>query len=82
MSSIEVRTGGSPEGPLAVDTGQGWVEVAEVVERWRIEVGWWRVEPERPVQRGCWRVLLKDGSCLDLRLDLASRRWALERSWG
>jgi hypothetical protein len=27
-------------------------------------------------------VLLKDGSCLDLRLDLASRRWALERSWG
>lgn len=82
MTSIEVRSGGVETSPLAVDTGTGWVEVEKVVERWRVEVGWWRVEPEHPVQRSCWRVLLADGRCLDLRLDLASRRWGLERTWG
>ncbi|MGP8250186.1 MAG: hypothetical protein ACLQNU_09660 [Candidatus Dormibacteria bacterium] len=82
MTSIEVRSGGVAASPLAVDTGTGWVGVEEVVERWRVEVGWWRVPSERPVQRSCWRVLLADGRCLDLRLDLASRRWGLERTWG
>jgi hypothetical protein len=82
MSPVAVRTGGPLEDPLAVNAGGGWVEVAAVVERWRVEVGWWRTEPECPVQRGCWRVLLSDGRCLDLRLDLASRRWTLERNWG
>ena len=37
---------------------------------------------DSPVQRAIWRVLLADGRCLDLRLDLASRRWGLERTWG
>ncbi|HVB52640.1 MAG TPA: DUF6504 family protein [Candidatus Acidoferrales bacterium] len=82
MSSIEVRTGGTPESPCAVDSGLGWVEVTAVVERWRIEVGWWRVAPERSVRRDGWRVLLRDGRCLDLRFDLAARSWSLERSWG
>jgi hypothetical protein len=82
MSTIEVRTGGTPEIPHAVASGQGLVRVTAVVERWRIEVGWWRVSPERPVRRDYWRVLLQDGSCLDLRFDLASRSWSLERSWG
>jgi hypothetical protein len=82
LTSIEIRFGGAPAGPLAVDTGTGWVKVEEVVERWRIEVGWWRVEPERPVRRACWRVLLADGRCLDLRLDLGSQLWGLERTWG
>ena len=49
MTSIEVRSGGVETSPLAVDTGTGWVEVEKVVERWRVEVGWWRVEPEHPV---------------------------------
>jgi len=82
VSSLEVRTGGFPKSPLAVDVGQGWIEVTAVVERWRVEVGWWRVAPERPVQRDCWRVLLQDGSCLDLRLDVAAGCWSLDRSWG
>jgi hypothetical protein len=82
MSAVEVRTGGTPESPMAVDFGQGPVEVTAVVERWRIEVGWWRVSPEWPVRRNYWRVLLRDGNCLDLRFDLASRHWSLERSWG
>jgi len=77
-----VRLGDSSASPLAVNAGQGWLAVTAVAERWRIEVGWWRVPPERPIRRDCWRVLLQDGSCLDLRLDLASERWTLERSWG
>ncbi len=67
---------------MGVDCGQGWVAVAAVVERWRIEVGWWRVPPERPVWRECWRVLLQDGRCLDLRFELESRSWSVERNWG
>ncbi|MGH7665880.1 MAG: DUF6504 family protein [Candidatus Dormibacteria bacterium] len=82
MSAIKVRVGGAPSRPLAVNLGRGWIEVAAVVERWRVEVGWWRVIPERPVRRDCWRVLLQDGRCLDLRLELGSRRWRLERCWG
>ncbi|MGA8208033.1 MAG: hypothetical protein WB801_05180 [Candidatus Dormiibacterota bacterium] len=82
MTSLEVRSKGVAADPLAVDTGTGWMEVVEVVERWRIEVGWWRVDPERPVQRAIWRVLLADGRCIDLRLDLGSRRWGVERTWG
>ncbi|HUY55566.1 MAG TPA: DUF6504 family protein [Candidatus Nanopelagicaceae bacterium] len=82
MSAIEVRAEGTQESPSAVDSGQGFVEVTAVVEHWRIEVGWWRVAPERPVRRDYWRVLLQDDSCLDLRFELASRSWSRERSWG
>ncbi|MGH7642714.1 MAG: DUF6504 family protein [Candidatus Dormibacteria bacterium] len=82
MRSIKVRVGGSPERPRAVDCGSGWVAVAAVAERWRIEVGWWRLAPERPVRRDYWRVLLQDGNCLDLRRDPAAGDWSLERSWG
>jgi hypothetical protein len=82
MNSIAVLLEGTPPAPQAVDTGQGWVAVAAVAERWLIEVGWWRLAPESPVRRDCWRVLLQDGRCLDLRLDLESRSWNLERSWG
>jgi hypothetical protein len=82
MNTIGVRLGGTPPVPQAVDIGQGWVGVTAVAERWQIEVGWWRSAPERPVRRECWRILLQDGGCLDLRLDLESGCWNLERSWG
>lgn len=82
MRAIEVSTGGTPKRLLAVNSGQGAVAVAAVGERWRIEVGWWRLGPERPVRREYWRVLLEDGSCLDLHFDLTSKRWSLERRWG
>ncbi|HVC23790.1 MAG TPA: DUF6504 family protein [Candidatus Dormibacteraeota bacterium] len=82
MNPIAVRLGGTPPAPQAVDMGSGWMAVTAVAERWQIEVGWWRTDSERPVRRGCWRVLLQDGGCLDLRLDLETGRWNLERSWG
>ncbi|MGH7758133.1 MAG: hypothetical protein ACREN7_02330 [Candidatus Dormibacteria bacterium] len=82
MSRIRVRAE-TPRGrPQAVDLGRGWVDVTAVAERWRVEVGWWRAAPEQSGLRDCWRVLLKDGACLDLRFAPATGRWRLERRWG
>ncbi|MGH7697664.1 MAG: hypothetical protein ACRENV_03190 [Candidatus Dormibacteria bacterium] len=82
MSLLRVRCQSPGGRPLAVDTGAGWVDVVRVADRWQVEVGWWRTAPARPVRRSCWRVLLGDGACLDLRWELPARRWRLERSWG
>ncbi|MGA2873172.1 MAG: hypothetical protein ABSF27_06255 [Candidatus Dormibacteria bacterium] len=82
MTRIEVRCGGPLGEPAAVELGGGWMEVTAVVESWWVEVGWWRALPERPVRRRCWRVLLSNGSCLDLRWDQLSNSWDLERGWG
>ncbi|NNM97646.1 MAG: hypothetical protein HKL89_08615 [Candidatus Dormibacteraeota bacterium] len=66
--------------PAAVDLGPGWVRVAEVVDRWVVEVGWWRVPPSRWQRRAYWRVLLVDGSCLDVYRTESG--WELARQWG
>ncbi|HEY6538145.1 MAG TPA: DUF6504 family protein [Candidatus Dormibacteraeota bacterium] len=82
MTPIRVRLGQNPTAPRAIDLGQGFILVTAVAERWQIEVGWWRVAPERPVRRDCWRVMLEDGRCLDLRQDRESGGWSMERNWG
>ncbi len=82
MSRLRVRSQLAGGRPLAVDAGDGWVEVEEVLERWQVEVGWWRRPPARPVQRCYWRVLLRDGRCLDLRWEPPAGRWRLVRNWG
>lgn len=68
--------------PLRVDLGGGHLAVTEVVERWEVEVGWWRVGPRRWERRCCWRVLLEDGRCLDLYRDRGDGEWQLARCWG
>ncbi len=81
MSGLEVRCGsrGAPEWVLRE---AGWTRVEAVLEHWRVDVGWWRCDPERPVSRDCWRLLLSDGVCLQLRRERRSGSWALERIWG
>lgn len=66
--------------PSAVDSGLGWVRVEEVVERWVVELGWWRIPPGRWQRRAYWRVLLTDGSCLDIYRTESG--WELARRWG
>lgn len=82
MSPIEVRSQGPGGAPLWVRLEGSWVAVASLIQHWRVEVGWWRTEPGRPVSRDCWRVLLAGGACLDLRRNLRSGAWELERLWG
>jgi hypothetical protein len=75
-STLEVRTdeGGRP---VAIQTGQGWGRVAEVVNTWRVETDWWRT----PVGRDYVRCLLLDGECIDLYRDLVTGEWHRERRY-
>ena len=82
MRRLGVRVAGSELIPCAVEMGRAWVEVAEVAERWVVELGWWRTSPGRWERRAYWRVLLDDGSCLDLYCDRADDSWRLARLWG
>lgn len=66
--------------PQAVRNGVDWVGVETVAERWVVEVGWWRTPPARWRRLHCWRVLLEDGTCLDLRRE-PGRGWTA-RVWG
>ena len=46
--------------PRAVQLGEQWVQVAEVVDSWRIDEEWWRQE----IVRRYYLLLLEDGQSL------------------
>ncbi len=58
--------------PLAVFDGRQRLEVASVLDRWRIDDEWWR---EKPVSRAYWRLALADGRTVTVYQDLATGRW-------
>ncbi len=80
MNRVEVLSSGRLGPPRAVRRGAGWVAVDALAERWVVEVGWWRTPPARRRRLYCWRVLLEDGGCLDLRWEPGAG-W-LAREWG
>lgn len=82
MSRLKVSRDAITGAPRAVDPGSGWVAVEQVVERWRATTGWWRKPPLSFRDLEYWRILLQDGSCWELQLDLSNQRWALIRRWG
>ncbi len=66
---VQADAGGRP---LAVIEGRQRLDVASVLDRWRIDDEWWR---EKPVSRVYWRLALADGRTATLYQDLATGRW-------
>jgi hypothetical protein len=69
--------------PVAVETDEGGIPssivasklrcaVESVLETWRIDDEWWRVQR---VSRTYWRLLLEDGRTLDIYYDSVRKRW-------
>jgi hypothetical protein len=63
-AGVRVAADGSP---AAVLTSAGWREVVCTVNRWVVEVDWWRA----PVRREYRRCLVAGGECLELSRELA-----------
>jgi hypothetical protein len=53
--------------PVAVLTPAGWREIVCTVNRWVVEIDWWRA----PVRREYRRCLVAGGECLELCRELA-----------
>jgi hypothetical protein len=62
-AGVRVAADGSP---VAVLTPAGWREVVCTVNRWVVEIDWWRA----PVRREYRRCLVAGGECLELCRDL------------
>lgn len=73
---IEVRL--AREGKVeAVRLPGGWRLVTRHLNRWLVEVDWWR----RPVRRDYRRCRLSDGDCVELYRDLDTDAWHLARRY-
>lgn len=72
---VEVRlTGGAP---TAIRPARRWLRVTRVINRWLVEIDWWRV----PVRRHYHRCLMADGQCLEIYHDLEAHQWRLARRY-
>jgi hypothetical protein len=75
---VRASPGGEPEaiglpGPRG-HPQRGWraVPVAQVMERWRIDDGWWGTNP---VSRLYYRLALNDGRLVTVYRDLRDETW-------
>ena len=66
---IETDEGGVP---VTIVVSKIRRAVESVLETWRIDDEWWRVQR---VSRTYWRLLLEDGRTVDVYLDLVRDRW-------
>ena len=69
---VETRPDGEP---AAIKWRGRWIDVATVVDRWRIDDEWWRV----PIARLYRRVVLVDDQLLTLYEDMTDGRWYVQR---
>lgn len=65
--------------PAAVRLGQTELPVTEIIDVWRIEDGWWRVEEEQ-VRRNYFELILVNGSRITLYHDLLRETWHEQRA--
>jgi hypothetical protein len=65
--------------PTWVHLGQNDIQVVEIVEVWKIEDGWWRVEEEQ-VRRLYFELILANGSRITIYLDLVHETWHEQRA--
>jgi hypothetical protein len=73
---VEVRVGGG--GRIeAVRLPEGWRVVTRTVNRWLVEIDWWR----DPVRRDYRRCLVRSGDCVELYHDLETGAWHLARRY-
>ena len=73
--TIEVRAeaGGAPS---ALRRRGRWVEVAEVLDRYRTDDRWWTAEP---ISRSYYALLLEDGRAVTVFRDEVSGGWSEQR---
>ena len=73
--TVEVRAEASGA-PSALRRRGRWVEVAEVLDRYRTDDRWWTAEP---VSRSYYDLLLEDGRAVTVFRDEISDRWWEQR---
>jgi len=57
---------------VALRRNSGWLDVVELLDRYRTEDRWWT---ERPVSRAYYELLLGDGRTVTVFRDEISDRW-------
>ena len=72
---VEVRSG-ADGAPSALRRGGPWLEVEEVLDRYRTDDRWWTAEP---VSRTYYELLLADGRAVTVFRDQVSGRWREQR---
>ena len=72
---VEVRTGAGGE-PSALLRGVHWLEVAEVLDRYRTDDRWWTAEP---FARAYYELLLEDGRTATVFRDEIKDSWREQR---
>jgi hypothetical protein len=73
---VEVRLGG--DGRVeALRLPVGWRVVTRTLNRWLVEIDWWR----EPVRRDYRRCLVRSGDCVELYHDLGTDAWHLARRY-
>lgn len=73
---VEVRLAG--DGRVeALRLPEGWRVVTRTVNRWLVEIDWWR----DPVRREYRRCLVRSGGCVELYHDLETGAWHLARRY-
>lgn len=71
---IKVTTG--PDGaPRRFKQGETWHIVERVLDRWRVDEGWW----EDRVWRSSFRLITRDGLLVVVYRDLLEKKWYLQR---
>lgn len=69
---IEVQTGAGSQ-PLVVEMESGWVGVAVVLERWRVDDLWWREDEQ--LSRMYHELELTDGRIVTIYQDRRTGAW-------
>ena len=73
--SVEVRIGAAG-GPSELRRTGRWLEVVEVLDRYRTDDRWWTAEP---LFRTYYELLLEDGRVVTVFCDLVGRGWYEQR---
>ena len=69
---VTIEVGGAP---YRFKLGNTWHQVERVLDRWRVDEGWW----EDRVWRSAFRLITRDGRLVVVYHDLLEKQWYLQR---
>lgn len=72
---VEVRAGAA-DAPIALRRNGTWLQVIELLDRYRTDDRWWT---ERPISRTYYEVLLEDGRTVTVFRDEIEGSWCEQR---
>lgn len=70
--SVELRLDSSTDAPAALRRNGGWLNVVELLDRYRTDDRWWT---ERPIARTYYELLLEDGRRATMFRDEITSVW-------